>query len=145
MWLIGHLALGYFAALTVGKFTKEKIIIPVVWLFSMLPDADELFLRYIIHRGPTHSIVVAFLVFLPILIVFKRGLPYLAALASHSLIGDFVVPPAQLLWPITTGWYGINPSLELKGATETFVEVFLLILMFAVMLYMRKKDKTTEA
>jgi membrane-bound metal-dependent hydrolase YbcI (DUF457 family) len=129
MWFLGHFALGYFSALGVSKFTKEKINIPLVWFISILPDIDFFFEPLIIHRGPTHSIVIAALAFLPIFLIYRRGLPYFAALLSHSLIGDFLVPPVQLLWPIDMSWYGINSSLKLTGIMETMLEISLFALM----------------
>jgi membrane-bound metal-dependent hydrolase YbcI (DUF457 family) len=89
MQLLGHLALGYFSALIISRYTKEQLYLPLVWIISVLPDIDLLFTHYIIHRGPTHSIILALILFLPIFIWYHKGLAYFAALASHSLIGDF--------------------------------------------------------
>jgi len=88
MYLLGHVALGYFAATTVRRITHENFSIPLIWLVSLLPDVD-LLISGLQHRGPTHSIVIALLLFTPILIILKRGLAYLAALATHMVIGDY--------------------------------------------------------
>jgi membrane-bound metal-dependent hydrolase YbcI (DUF457 family) len=138
MWILGHLALGYFSAFTVGKFTKEKIIIPLVWVVCMLPDLDELFKGFVVHRGPSHSIIVAVIVFIPVVLLFRRGLPYFTALTSHMLIGDYLYPPTQLFWPISNAWYGAPSWLQLRGTLETVVEVSLFILMVIVILHRRK-------
>jgi membrane-bound metal-dependent hydrolase YbcI (DUF457 family) len=144
MWLPGHFALGYFSALAVSKFTREKINIPLVWFISILPDIDFFFEPLIIHRGPTHSIIIAALAFLPIFLIYRRGLPYFAALVSHSLIGDFFVPPVQLLWPIDVNWYGINSSQELTGIMETALEISLFAMMIIFIIISKKRMATGE-
>jgi membrane-bound metal-dependent hydrolase YbcI (DUF457 family) len=144
MWLLGHFALGYFSALAVSKFTREKINVPLVWFISILPDIDFFFEPLIIHRGPTHSIIIAALAFLPIFLIYRRGLPYFAALVSHSLIGDFLEPPVQLLWPIDVNWYGINSSQELTGIMETALEIFLFAMMIIFIIISKKRMVTGE-
>jgi membrane-bound metal-dependent hydrolase YbcI (DUF457 family) len=139
MQLLGHLALGYFSALAVRRFSNEKFNILLVWFISILPDIDLLFSKYMIHRGPTHSIVVQALICLPILLIFRRGLPYFAALLSHSLIGDFLNPPTQLLWPISRNWYGIDDSLKLVGSRLLIIEIALFTLMIMAIFLNRKK------
>jgi membrane-bound metal-dependent hydrolase YbcI (DUF457 family) len=144
MWLLGHFALGYFSALAVSKFTREKINVPLVWFISILPDIDFFFEPLIIHRGPTHSIIIAALAFLPIFLIYRRGLPYFAALVSHSLIGDFFVPPVQLLWPIDVNWYGVNSSQELTGIMETALEISLFAMMIIFIIISKKRMATGE-
>lgn len=138
MWILGHLALGYFSAYYVSKYTKEKIIIPLVWFFSLVPDLDEFFYRYIVHRGPSHSIIVAVVVFIPMLLFFRSGWAYFAALASHILIGDFFVPPTQMFWPLSSVWFGAPPAFQLTGVVESAVEVSLFVLMAVVILHRRR-------
>ena len=138
MWLLGHLALGYFSALATSKYTGNKMNIPIVWVFSMLPDLDRFFFRYLIHRGPSHSIVVAVVAFIPLLLIFRQGLPYLAALMSHTLIGDYFVGQTQMFWPLSKVWYGAPPAFQLTGLTESFVEVTLFILMVAMIWFRRR-------
>jgi len=139
MLLLGHFALGYFSALIVKRFSHEKFNILLVWFFSILPDIDILFFEYINHRGPTHSIIVQVIAFFPILLIFRRGLPYFAALLSHSLIGDYLNPPTQLLWPISRNLYGIDNSLMLVGSRLLFVEIVLFALMLITILLNRGK------
>jgi membrane-bound metal-dependent hydrolase YbcI (DUF457 family) len=144
MWLLGHFALGYFSALAVSKFTREKINIPLIWFISILPDIDFFFEPLIIHRGPTHSIIIAALAFLPIFLIYRRGLTYFAALVSHSLIGDFFEPPVQLLWPIDVNWYGINSSQKLTGIMETALEISLFAMMIIFIIISKKRMATGE-
>ena len=137
MWFLGHFAIGYFVALGIGRVTREKINIPLVWFFSILPDLD-LFIPGLQHRGPTHSVVIAALFYLPILLTLKRGLPYFAAVASHSMIGDYINPPVQMLWPISNVWF--EAPLRVKGATQFIVEIVLFSIM--VLFIIRSRART---
>jgi membrane-bound metal-dependent hydrolase YbcI (DUF457 family) len=144
MWLLGHFSLGYFSSLFVSKYSKEKINIPLIWLLSIAPDVDEFFSRFIVHRGPTHSIVVAVVVFLPILLKYRTGYAYFAALASHTLVGDFLLPSEQLFWPISRDWFGVPSVLQLVGKAETLLEISLFILMLIVILVIRVRKSRTR-
>ena len=139
MQILGHFALGYFSALAVKKISNERFNILLVWFFSILPDIDIFFYEYISHRGPTHSIIVQVIAFLPILLIFRRGFPYFAALLSHSLIGDYLNPPTQLLWPISRNLHGVDDSLMLFGSRLEVVEIVLFALMLITILLNREK------
>ncbi|MGE5187458.1 MAG: metal-dependent hydrolase [Betaproteobacteria bacterium] len=62
------------------------------------------------HRGPTHSIFLAVILFIPIFLVYrKHAIPYFLALISHSLIGDFFIGgQLQLFWPFSSDTYGFQ-------------------------------------
>jgi membrane-bound metal-dependent hydrolase YbcI (DUF457 family) len=75
------------------------------------------------HRGPTHSLVLSILIFVPFFVYYgKKATPYFVALVQHSLIGDYLTGGGiQLLWPLNSiHYYGlpigvtslINISLE---------------------------------
>ncbi len=144
MYLLGHVALGYFAAITVRRITHENFSIPLIWLVSLLPDVDLLIPR-LQHRGPTHSIVIALILFTPILIILKRGLTYLAALATHTAIGDyFTTYGCQLFWPINLAWMKAPTPLLLRGLNEIYLELTLFGSMIVIILLSRKAaSKTT--
>jgi membrane-bound metal-dependent hydrolase YbcI (DUF457 family) len=134
MYLIGHFALGYFSSLIVSKFTGEEVNIPLICFVSMLPDID-IFIPFLTHRGPTHSIILATLLSLPILLRYRRGYPYYAALASHSLIGDyFTAYGCQLLWPLTTDWFKAGLPLLVNGGTMITLEASLFAIMLITIL-----------
>jgi membrane-bound metal-dependent hydrolase YbcI (DUF457 family) len=134
MQFLGHLALGYFFGATVSKYTKEKLNIPLIWIFSLLPDIDILTRGFLLHRGPTHSILLAAILFLPLYLITKRGLPYFAALASHTLIGDYFNPSEKLFWPVSNDWFGAPSILQLTGRMLIIVEVSLFTLMVIAIL-----------
>jgi len=144
MYLLGHVALGYFAAKTVRRITHENFSIPLIWLVSLLPDVD-LLIPGLQHRGPTHSIVIALILFTPILIILKRGLTYLAALATHTAIGDYFTSyGCQLFWPINPAWMKASSPLLLRGINEIYLELILFGSMIVVIVLSRgTASKTT--
>jgi membrane-bound metal-dependent hydrolase YbcI (DUF457 family) len=143
MYLLGHVALGYFAAKTVRRITHENFSIPLIWLVSLLPDID-LLIPGLQHRGPTHSIIITLLLFTPILIILKRGLAYLAALATHTVIGDYFTSyGCQLLWPINPAWMKAPIPLLLRGINEIYLELILFGSMIVIMFLSREAASNT--
>jgi hypothetical protein len=121
MFLVGHLALGYITAKGSSRILKTDVDVPLVFALSILPDIDLLIPR-LSHRGPTHSIIATILIFLPILVIYgRRSAPYLLATLQHSLLGDFLTGGAQLMWPISHHWYGID--IALRSPTNITMEV----------------------
>lgn len=120
MFAVGHLAVGYMTSKAASRALKTKINLPLVFLLSLIPDVDLLWPAHV-HRGPTHSIVIATLIFLPAFVKYRKvSIPYFVALVQHSLIGDMLTGDgAKLLWPITNSWYG-------QGLSMTSPEVILL-------------------
>ena len=140
MYPLGHAALGYFAAKATQKITNTEYNIILVWILSSLPDIDVI-IPPLEHRGPTHSIITAITVFIPILIILKkRALPYLASLASHA-IGDVVTAYGiQLYWPLSTQWIKVPCSMTLKGTLEAVVEVTLFLFMIGYITYLQPRE-----
>lgn len=130
---VGHLAFGYILGKASAKLLKTEINVPLVFVLSIIPDID-LIIPFLEHRGPTHSIVTAFIVFIPIFAVYKRrAMPYLVALFQHSVIGDYMSGSGiQLLWPVTTGDYGIELGVE--SQTNTTIEWMIFLTSIVVML-----------
>jgi len=131
MYAVGHLALGYLSGKTASKILDVKINIPLLFLASVLPDID-LLIPGLEHRGPMHSVIVFCLLFLPIFILFKkRAIPYFVALTQHSLIGDYLTGSTQILWPITTNWYGLG--MEITSPTNILMEWALFLASTAIL------------
>jgi membrane-bound metal-dependent hydrolase YbcI (DUF457 family) len=134
---IGHIALAYLLGKASAKLLKVNLNIPLILVLSIIPDIDILFdflFNSEIHRGPTHSIIVAIVVFIPFFVLYrKRATPYFAALASHSLIGDFLIGgQLQLLWPLSTnefGFTGINIYHPINIALEFTLFAVALVVM----------------
>jgi len=107
MFAVGHVALGYLTGKATSKLLNAKINIPLLFFVSIIPDAD--LLVGLEHRGPTHSLILQTVVFIPIFLLYrKQATPVFASLIQHSLLGDLLVGVGgvQLFWPITSQWYG---------------------------------------
>jgi len=131
MYAVGHLALGYLTGKTASKILNVNINIPLLFLMSVLPDID-LLIPGLHHRGPMHSAILFSLLFLPIFILYKkRAIPYFVALTQHILIGDFLTGWTQLIWPITTNWYGLG--LEIASLTNILIEWALFLTSTAIL------------
>jgi len=108
---VGHMALAYLLGKPTAKALKQNLNIPLILVLAIIPDIDIFFGKDGIHRGPTHSIITALLVFIPAFVLYrKKATPYFLALLSHSAIGDFLIGgQLMLLWPFTTQKYGLQP------------------------------------
>ncbi len=104
------MALAYLLGKASAKPLKININIPLILVLSVIPDIDLLFMGLIPHRGPTHSVITAILVFIPVFILYRqKAVPYFIALLSHSLIGDFFIAgQLQLFWPFTQQEFGLH-------------------------------------
>jgi membrane-bound metal-dependent hydrolase YbcI (DUF457 family) len=113
LFAVGHMAIAYLLGKGSSKQLRVKLNIPILLVLSILPDIDIIYdflTGSEIHRGPTHSIVVAAIAFIPIFIIYrKKAIPYFLALISHPLIGDFFIGgKLQLFWPLSTNEYGLH-------------------------------------
>jgi hypothetical protein len=124
------------------KLTHYKPNIPLLFVLSILPDADIIFGMLTgaeIHRGPSHSIIVAIAVFIPIFILYrKKALPYFLALISHSLIGDFFIGgQLQLFWPLSTRQFGLHemggPYISIYMPINSLIELSLFIAAMVIL------------
>ena len=140
------MALAYLLGKASGKLLNVNFNIPLILVLSIIPDIDILFdflFNSDIHRGPTHSVIMAILIFIPFFILYrKRSVPYFVALASHSLIADFVVGGnLQLLWPLSTSAFGLYelgfPYIDIYSPINIAIEFTLFIVAFSVMLKTR--------
>jgi membrane-bound metal-dependent hydrolase YbcI (DUF457 family) len=143
---VGHMALAYLLGKASAKLLKVNINIPLILVLSIIPDIDILFdflFNSDMHRGPTHSIIVAIVVFIPFFLLYRqRATPYFAALASHSLIGDFLIGgQLQLLWPLSTNEFGARelgfPYINIYNPINVALEFTLFAIALAVMLKTR--------
>jgi hypothetical protein len=110
---VGHMALAYLLGKSSAKLLKVNLNIPLILVLSIVPDADiflELFGVNGLHRGPTHSLIFALIIFIPFFAIYRRkAVPYFLALISHSLIADYIVGGSiMLFWPLTSQLFGLN-------------------------------------
>jgi hypothetical protein len=113
----------------------------------VIPDID-IFIQGLIpafeHRGPTHSLITASIAFIPLFSVcHKKAIPYFTALIQHSLIGDYMTGPTQLLWPITTQSYGT--SIDIMSQTNVTIELLIFLASLAILVKTRDTAKLFQA
>lgn len=133
---VGHFAIGYIFGKLTATATKTKLNVPLVFTLSVIPDIDIL-IPFLTHRGPSHSIIVATIVFIPLFAVWRsRALPYFMALIQHSLVGDFICGGrTELLWPVTSQLYGVG--LSIKSLTSISLEWAFFITSIIILLKSR--------
>lgn len=137
MFAVGHFALAYLLGRTSGKIVKTQPNIPLMLVLSIIPDVDILFEPLVadIHRGPSHSLITAILVFFPFFIIYRqKAAPYFMALISHSLLGDFIIGgQIELIWPLSTNKFGLT-YINITDPINITLEFTLFIITLAVML-----------
>ena len=136
MYSLGHFAVGYFV-FTLFRRVNNKRQLLFIWVLSMLPDLDAFFGSLIIHRGPSHSVIIIILFFIPFYLYFKVGIEYLAVCLSHSIIGDYFTGPVKLLWPLSNDWYSAPNSLLIPYSHLFIVELGLFLLMCMHLIYVK--------
>lgn len=142
MFAVGHMAIAYLLGKGTSKGLRVKLNIPILLVLSILPDID-IFYDFLtgsaIHRGPTHSIIIAALAFIPFFVIFrKKAIPYFLALISHPLIGDFLVGGRlQLFWPLSTNQYGLHelggPYIDIFSPVNIILELSLFVVATIVL------------
>jgi len=131
-YAVGHLALGYMSGKATSKVLNVKVNIPLLFLASVMPDVD-LLIPGLQHRGPTHSIIISCLLFLPAFMLFgKRATLYFIVLIQHSLMGDYLTGGTQVLWPMVTNWYSLG--IRIMSLTNIFIEWILFFTSITIML-----------
>jgi membrane-bound metal-dependent hydrolase YbcI (DUF457 family) len=137
MFAVGHMALAYLLGKGSAKPLKINPNVPALLVLSIIPDIDIL-AGGDLHRGPTHSVIVAIVVFIPFFIIYrKKAAPYFLALLSHAAIGDLLVGGGvQLFWPITTAkvsLYPLIPKIAITSPLNVALETTLFIAATIIM------------
>ncbi|MGB9915386.1 MAG: metal-dependent hydrolase [Candidatus Bathyarchaeales archaeon] len=137
MFAVGHFALAYLLGKASGRILKAQPNIPLMLVLSIIPDIDILFEPLVadIHRGPSHSLITAIIVFISFFIIYRqKAAPYFVALISHSLLGDFIIGgQIQLFWPLSTNKLGLA-YIDITDPINITLEFTLFIVTLAVML-----------
>jgi len=136
------LALGYLTGKFSSKLLRVNINISLVLLLSLLPDID-IIIPGLEHRGPAHSVFIYTIISLPVFMIYKRrAVPYFAALVQHSLLGDLLTggnQGVQILWPLTSNWYGAGVCIT--SLTNIIIEWTVFLISLTMML--KTKDLWT--
>lgn len=130
---MGHLSFGYIAGKLTAQAAKVEMNVPIVLTLSVIPDIDIL-IPHVEHRGPSHSLLMAVIVFIPLFVLYgKMASPYFAALIQHSLIGDYIAGyGVQLLWPLTPQHFGVD--INIRSPTNITLELSIFLVATAIML-----------
>jgi len=106
--------------------------LPLLLTASVLPDID-LELRFLVHRGPTHSLITITLLMIPFFVIYrKQAFPYYAALLSHVFIGDFITGGIQLFWPLSNNFFGVL-NFEVASLPIAITELVLFAVTLPIM------------
>jgi membrane-bound metal-dependent hydrolase YbcI (DUF457 family) len=137
LFAVGHMAIAYLLGKGSSKALRAKLNIPILLVLSILPDIDIIYdflTGSQIHRGPTHSIVLAALAFTPIFILYRKtAIPYFLALISHPLVGDFFIGGRlQLFWPLSTNEFGLHELGSYYIGIFSPVNITLELTLFAI-------------
>jgi membrane-bound metal-dependent hydrolase YbcI (DUF457 family) len=120
----------------ISRLTGHEMNIPLVWLLSVVPDVD-LLVRGLSHRGPSHSVVLALVVFAPFLFFrFRKSVVYFAVLAAHSLVGDYFTGEVMLLWPFSNDYFYFYEVISMGSPLEVYLELALFIVFLGVFGFM---------
>jgi len=135
MFAVGHIASGYIIGRILNKAIGESQNLPALWTLSLLPDID-LLIPGLCHRGPTHSIIVALLIFTPLLIIRSRKtIPLFAALATHSLLSDYITDGGvKLFWPISSEVMKYESTIMMGTKIETYIELTLFSMLILTLI-----------
>jgi len=141
------MSIAYLLGKGSSKLLRYKPNIPLLIVLSIIPDVD-IFFDFLtgsqMHRGPTHSVVVAIVAFIPLFIIYrKKAIPYFLALISHPLIGDFFIGgKLELLWPFTNRPFGLHelggPYISIYMPIDGIIEIILFIA--AMVLLIKSND-----
>ena len=145
MYAVGHLGLGYLVTRLFYRSTNLNVAL--ILTLSILPDIDVI-IPFLPHRGPTHSIVVFFAIFVASLIYEKgKYTPYMVSYASH-LISDVFTGSyyggTQLLWPLSSKWFPFDPKLIMGSTFEASIETLFMVSAIVILLLMKDYRNLAE-
>jgi len=133
MFFQGHMVWGYLTARATASLTKTRLVTPLIFFLSVLPDADIFLEPFgIRHLTLTHTIILWLVLFLPVFTYFgiRKTLPYFFALLQHFLLGDVFIGSVPFLWPLTSDGFGLG--FGITSAMNLFAEGFGLALFLGV-------------
>jgi hypothetical protein len=143
MFAVGHMAIGYLLSKTTATRLKVNLNIPTILALSIIPYIDVLLAGGLYHRGPTHSAIIALIVFIPFFVVYrKKVIPYFLALLSHGAIGDLIVGgKIQLFWPLSQNYITLPPPMpQIPITSPTNVALELTLFTIATVVMYKAKD-----
>lgn len=117
-----------------GVKRSGKLLVPLILLLGILPDAD-LFLQGvgIAHRTVTHSIFFWLIIFVPVFYFLRlKSIPYFVALVQHFAFGDLLMGKVMVFWPLNSSFVGFN--FQMPSAVDTLLETLGLVLFLVILI-----------
>jgi membrane-bound metal-dependent hydrolase YbcI (DUF457 family) len=138
MLFVGHISIAFLLTYAISKkFVLKDVSISFVMFLSTLPDIDLVFRLLGLelgHRSITHSAIIWAIVALIFFAKCRRisvAVYYLAYL-SHIIIGDLVVGPINLLYPI--GNLVVSGRIRFGTISDTIAEGILFAIKSIIMI-----------
>lgn len=131
MYLLGHIAIGYTTAWIVATSRKEKLVLWVAFMASVIPDFDTLLVPLGLRHGTyTHSLIILGLAMLALMALSRKTLPYSSAFISHVL-ADMVVGAVGAFLPLSRMTYSLYANMG--SPQDAAIELGALLLMLLIM------------
>jgi membrane-bound metal-dependent hydrolase YbcI (DUF457 family) len=138
MLFVGHISIAFLLIYAISrKFVLKDVSISFAMFLSTLPDIDLVFSLFGIeigHRSITHSAIIWTIVAVALLSKYRKisVAVYSLAYLSHIIIGDLVVGPINLLYPI--GDFVVSGGIKFNTISGTITEGILFALMVIVII-----------
>ena len=112
-----------------------KLIVPLILLVGILPDADLLLGSIgVMHRTFTHSFFFWFIIFVPLFIIFRlKSVPYFVAVVQHFAFGDLLMGKVMILWPFSLSLVGFG--FGMPSVVDVILETAGLVLAAGIVVY----------
>jgi LexA-binding, inner membrane-associated putative hydrolase len=138
MLFVGHISIAFLLTYAISKkFVLKDVSISFVMFLSTLPDIDLVFRLLGLelgHRSVTHSAIIWAIVALAFFAKYRRisVAVYSLAYLSHVVIGDLVVGPINLLYPI--GNFVVSGGIRFGTISHTMTEGILFAIMAIIII-----------
>src|SRR6187200_150594 len=138
MLFVGHISIAFLLTYAISKkFVLKDVSISFVMFLSTLPDIDLVFRLLGLelgHRSITHSAIIWPIVALAFFAKYRRisVAVYSLAYLSHIVIGDLVVGPINLLYPI--GNFVVSGGIRFGTISDTIAEGILFAIMSIIII-----------
>jgi hypothetical protein len=138
MLFVGHISIAFLLTYAISKkFVLKDVSISFVMFLSTLPDIDLVFRLLGLelgHRSITHSAIIWAIVALAFFAKYRRisVAVYSLAYLSHVVIGDLIVGPLNLLYPI--GNFVVSGGIRFGTISDTMTEGILFVIMAIIII-----------
>jgi LexA-binding, inner membrane-associated putative hydrolase len=138
MLFVGHISIAFLLTYAISKkFLLKDFSLSFAMFLSTLPDIDLVFSLFGIeigHRSITHSAIIWSTVALAFLAKYRKisVVVYSLAYLSHIIIGDLIVGPINVLYPI--GNFIVSGGIRFNTISGTITEAILFALVAVIII-----------